>query len=334
MNWQQLGQSESRHEVRLRWLALAGLLVTCAMWGSSFSAIKICGEILVAGAAVTCPAFGPLMLTALRFAAALPLALLLFGRFAPWQLKRSDIRPLLQVGLAMTFGFLTQAAGLAWTTATVSAFLTSLTVCVVPVLEWFLLGRAPSLRLGLAVLLATAAVCIMTLPGTAGPSLGPGELLTLMCALGFSFQVLWTGEAARQVGVARLTLSGFLMTGAASWLCLLVLFPRGVQTATRSIVWGPQAVRFWRYFVWVVLGPTIGAMTMMNISQRYVRPTEAAVIYTTEPLFAAAFALLLRGRSELLGAAGLAGATLILVADLLAALPEQTPSGGVLQQQG
>jgi len=44
------------------------------------------------------------------------------------------------------------------------------------------------------------------------------------------------------------------------------------------------------------------------------------VIYTTEPVFAAIFAWALLGASESLGTWGLAGAGLMLVADLLAAV--------------
>ncbi|MCX7591144.1 MAG: DMT family transporter [Kiritimatiellae bacterium] len=315
----------------VRLSAIVGLLVTCAVWGSSFSSIKICGEILAAGTpAGTSPAFGPLFLTALRFTAALPVAIVLFRGSRPWQINHAQLGPVLKVGLAMAAGFLTQAAGLAWATATISAFLTSLTVCAVPGLEWAFFKKIPTLRLFLAVLLATMAVSLMSLPGARRWAFGPGEILTLLCAMFFALQVVWTGDSARRVGVGRLTVACFAITGLISWILLFTAFPACSRSAILYVVYEGPARRFWRHFAWIVLGPTLGAMTTMNACQRHVRPTEAAVIYTTEPLFAALFALVLRGREELLGAAGFVGAGLILAADLLAALPEKFSASATL----
>ena len=67
-------------------------------------------------------------------------------------------------------------------------------------------------------------------------------------------------------------------------------------------------------------------MVLMNIFQRYLRPTEAAVVYTSEPVFAAIFAVLFIGMTELPGLLGLLGAALMLGANLLVALkPRKLP---------
>ncbi len=218
----------------------------------------------------------------------------------------------------MCAGFVIQAAGLGYTTATVSAFLTSLVVLGTPLLEWLVLKRRTTWRLATAVALATVAVALLTLarPGAGKLAFGAGEALTLLCVLAYSFQVLWTGDAADRLGPGVLTFGSFAIVAAVSWLVLLVAWPTRIVPAIAAAAVDPT---FLWLFALLVLGATVGAMGLMNAFQRYLRPTEAAVIYTTEPVFAAMFAWMLRGADEALGRWGLIGAGLMLVADLLAA---------------
>ncbi|HOX08745.1 MAG TPA: DMT family transporter [Planctomycetota bacterium] len=298
------------------------LLGSSLLWGTSFINIKLCGQALQSGAAEgTGAAFGPMLLTALRFTVAVPLLLVCWPETRRSFAGLRERALLLRIAVCMAAGFLIQAAGLAYTTATISAFITSVGVCLVPFLEWSFHRRKPSWRLALAVLLATGAVGMMTLgKAPAGPrawAFGAGEVLTLICVVAFSFQVLWTGEATERMGAAQLTVGTFAFTGLASWLCVLAVWPREVPGALAAAA---ASWTFWALFAVIVLGATIGAMVLMNVFQRHVRPTEAAVIYTTEPVFAGVFAWTLRPKEEALGPAGFIGAGLMLVADLLAAV--------------
>jgi len=320
-----------------RGAAIAGLLGTTVLWGTSFATVKICGELLNSGASAgTSQAFGPLLLTALRFTAALPILFVCWKEARACWPRRGDWGPLGKVSAAMTAGFLIQAAGLAWIPATLSAFLTSLTVCLTPVLEWLILRRRTSWRLALAVALAVGAVALMTFakpaepggsggPAAAGPGwhFGAGVALTVGCALAFSFQILWTGVVAERIGAARLTVGTFGALAAVGWAVVLLRWPAEVPGAMAKAVVSPK---FWGLLAVMVLGATVGAMVLMNVYQQYVRPTEAAVIYTGEPVFAGIFAWVLRGKQEALGLCGLLGAGLMLAADLLAAVrPGEKP---------
>jgi drug/metabolite transporter (DMT)-like permease len=254
-----------------------------------------------------------------------PLLLVFWKETRAWPAWGLGRGLLLRVALAMAAGFLVQAAGLAFTTATVSAFITSVGVCLVPFLEWFFHRRRPSWRLALAVILAVAAVALITMgkPSAGEPvwAFGLGEVLTLLCVVAFAFQVLWTGEATERVGAAQLTVGTFAFTALVSWTAVLCTWPGQVPGALGAAAVSPVC---WGLFAVIVVGATIGAMVLMNVFQRHVRPTEAAVIYTSEPVFAGIFAWPLaravQGRDESLGPLGLCGAGLMLVADLLAAV--------------
>ena len=302
--------------------AILALLGSSLLWGTSFINIKICGGALQSGAAPgTSPAFGPMLLTAVRFTVAVPLLLLLWPEARRFFADLRERGLLLRVSVCMAAGFLIQAAGLAYTTATISAFITSVGVCLVPFLEWFFHRRRPSWRLALAVTLATGAVGLMTWSKAPADGsswgFGLGEILTLICVVAFSFQVLWTGEATERMGAAQLTVGTFAFTGLASWACVLAAWPGQVPgaLAAAAVSW-----QFWLLFAVIVVGATIGAMVLMNVFQRHVRPTEAAVVYTSEPVFAGIFAWALRPKQESLGILGFVGAGLMLLADLLAAV--------------
>jgi len=161
-------------------------------------------------------------------------------------------------------------------------------------------------------------------PGAAaGAGFGLGEMLTLACAVAFSFQVLWTGQSSERLGAGRLTVGSFLVLAVAGWAIILVGWPSRVLPALGAVA---GSAVFWGCFAVIVVLATITAMVLMNVYQRHVRPTEAAVVYTTEPVFAGVFAWMLRGSKEALGLYGFLGAGLMLAADLLAAVrPGEKP---------
>lgn len=295
--------------------AVVMLVLTCALWGTSFAIVKICGEIIMGFAAPgTSKAFGPVLLSALRFTFGIPLLLLLWRESRTWRPARSDWLPLLQVAIPSTVGFLIQAAGLAFTTATISGFITGLCVCVTPGVEWMLLGKRPTWRLLGGVLLAIVGVAMLTLTRGGPITFGWGEALTLLCTFAFTLQIVYTGRSSEKLGAARLTLGTFVMIMVCAWLAVIVLGAGSIVPVLAGLAVNS---RFWMYFALLLFGSTIGAGMLMNTFQRYIRPSEAAIVYTTEPLFAGAFALVFIGMQELPGGWGLAGAALMIAANLL-----------------
>lgn len=296
-------------------LAVALLVVACALWGTSFASVKICGEIIVQSSLPgTSAAFGPILLTAVRFTLAVPLLFLFWGENRTWRPKRTDLKPVLQVAIPMAVGFLTQSAGLAFTTATISGFITGLCVCVTPVFEWMILGKRPTRLLVAGVVLAIAGVALMTLTRSGPMAFGWGETLTLICTFAFTLQIIYTGQSSEKLGAPRLTLGTFVIVAAAGWIAALVLSPGSVVGALGGLA---VSARFWLFFVLILLGATIGASLLMNAFQRYIRPSEAAIVYTTEPLFSGAFAVLFIGMQELPSGWGLVGAGLMIAANLV-----------------
>jgi drug/metabolite transporter (DMT)-like permease len=145
-------------------LALVGLLLVTASWGSTFFMLR--------GVVSRMPAADFL---AVRFILATAVVWVLAPR-AVRALSREDRRRALVLGLLYGAAQLLQTVGLNTTSASVSGFITGLYVVLTPLLAAVLLRARLGRRVWAAVALATAGLAMLSLQGVA---MGSGEVLTL-----------------------------------------------------------------------------------------------------------------------------------------------------------
>jgi drug/metabolite transporter (DMT)-like permease len=265
-------------------LALAGLL-----FGSTF---------LVVQGAVERASVAPFL--AVRF---------LFGAAVLWPLARrrpatpGELGAGVLAGLTLLGGFLLQTTGLRSTTAATSAFITYLLVVLVPVMTTVRSRRLPSAHVVAGVVLAVAGLYLLA-GGVRG--LGRGELLTLGCAFFFALHIVVLGEVSARHDPLRLTMWQAVTVGVA---CLVpgALAPGGY--CFDGGVWAAAA--------FCGVGATAAAFWCMAWAQRVVPEAQAAIILLLEPVSAGVLGELV---GDHLGARRLAGATLILVAVVVAEL--------------
>jgi len=275
--------------------ARAALLVATLVWGATF--------VVVQNALEDLPVFH---LLAYRFA----LGALLLG---PLFLRRrpADLRPLLRdgvlIGLVLFAGYAFQTAGLLWTTPSRSAFLTGLSVLLVPALGWGI-GTARPRPLAVAgVLAAAAGLWVLTRP--AGPGAGgfnAGDALTVGCAVSFAGHILLVERAMGRHRVAPLAVVQFAVVAAVSAPALLLDPPTRAQLTANSV------------FAVLVTGvlATAVAFACQLYAQRRLGAVETSVLLTMEPVVAVLVSIAI-GR-ESLTAGLLAGGSLILVGMLFA----------------
>jgi len=282
------------------------LFATTLFWGSSFLA-------MLWGMRGLEPAVGaraaPFAFLFLRFLAAIPMHAAVF----PGSLRALS-RPTILAGLLLAVpfnaGFILQGVGLRHTTSTISAFLTSLFVVLTP-----LLGRAffrerlvPATLAG--GLISIAGVWILTDP--AG-GLGPGEILTLLCAVAFAFQIQMTNVITRKHPPEAITLVMFASAVGASGLALLAL-GTGPGDLLRGLS-GPNVLWTTLYTAAVC---SVAAFWALNRYQRDISPTRAGVLYMLEPVVAALLAVALDG--EAMTPRKLLGGAVIVLGNLLCEL--------------
>lgn len=227
-------------------------------------------------------------------------------------------------GAAFTLGGLLQTIGLATISSSRSAFLTSLYVVFTPAISILLGWERANKMLACAVLLAVVGAAVITgmleINSAKGPTVeekggnqthileqhsarenshslassGWGDLLTVLSAVVFSVQILMVDHFAREMQPTKLTAGMFLGTT----LCgALALIPLPGQTLAQAFVWTSYLTNpvYLSITLTICLVCTLGPFHLMNKHQAKVGPTQAAVIYSLEPLFAAAAGTVLPG---------------------------------------
>ena len=277
-------------------MADLALLVLTLFWGTTFSLVKEALE----GASVS-------VFLSLRFGVAAAVIA------AVWAVRQDRVGPRLLghgalLGLAMLAGFWLQTLGLRHTTPSRSAFITGLSVLIVPFIARFHLGRRVRLASWAGVALAVVGLLVLTRPfGEATPpEVRLGDLLTFGCALAFAFQIVFTAEWSPRHPLAPFVGLQVAVTLAGALLSILV---EGARLAPAS------PVRFAGVVAFTGVVMTAGAFFVMNWAQRHTTAVRAALIFSLEPVTAALFSAWYW--KEPLGPFELAGGGLIVLGVVL-----------------
>ena len=247
-------------------LATLGLVIMTAVWGSTFVLIKdVVSRMPVAD------------FLAVRFTIAALAMLLLFPRQVG-RLGRAQILHGLLLGVIYGIGQLLQTWGLALISPSVSGFATGMYVVFTPILALVLLRKRVAGMVWLAVALATVGLALLTLNGF---EVGLGVWLTLASAMCYALHIVLLGQWSRQGEAFGLSA---VQVVAIALVCLLATAPHGPSL--------PPDPGAWVAILYMALIAGAGAMVMQTWAQSHLPATRAAIVMTTEPVFAAAFAVL------------------------------------------
>ena len=216
-----------------------------------------------------------------------------------------------------------QADALAYTAASTSAFLTQAYCIILPLWACLRLRKRPATRVIISTLLVLIGGAILAGLRPDHFKLGRGEIETLGAAFLFTFQILAL-ENPRYRGNRGLPVTFVMFLGIAILLLPVTLLTAPTLASCFTVGASTQA------FVMIAtlaLFCSVGGYLLMNIWQPRVSATEAGLIYTSEPVFTAIFALFLpsllgsfigsRYENETLSNTLLIGGSLILAANLL-----------------
>lgn len=273
-------------------LATLGLVAVTTIWGSTFFLIKdLVGRM------------PPADFLAVRFAIAGVAMLALFHRTL-LRLSRTEWRQGIALGVVYGIAQLLQTHGLEHTSASISGFATGMYVVFTPLLGTVLLRQRLPSTTWIAVLLAVGGLALLALRGF---SLGYGVALTLASALLYAVHIVGLGTWSRPGHAFALSTVQMLVIAA---VCLLATVPRGPML--------PPDAKAWLAVVYMALAAGAGAMLMQTWAQAHLSATRAAIVMTTEPVFAAGFAVAFGG--EALTWRMLVGGVLVLAAMYLVEL--------------
>lgn len=291
-------------QARTRVIATVLLLAMTASWGSTFFLIK--------DLVVHIPSADFLVV---RFAIAATAMCLVFHRQMR-ALPPSAVRAAVLLGGLYGSAQLLQTTGLEHTSASVSGFVTGAYVVLTPILGALLLRERLPGAMWVAVLLATVGLGVLSLRGFA---IGLGESLTLAAALLYALHIIGLGRWSTP---AQATGMACVQAAVISLVALVAALPGGITL--------PATGGQWVSLVYMALVAGAFALWAQTWAQAHVHPTRAAIVMTTEPVFAALFAVLFGGES-LTGRMLLGGAlvlTAMYVSELRGRGTESGPIGG------
>lgn len=274
------------------------LLLVALIWGSAF-----------VGQSVGMAGVGPLTFTGVRFMlgamVVLPLAWREHARLRATGRPpgRAEIAGVGALGALLFAGVTMQQVGLLSTTVTNAGFLAALYVPLVPMIAWTLRHRAPGGPVWLGAVGCSAGTWLMT--GAAAAPLSRGDLWIIASSVPWALHVLTVGRIADRLhGPFRVACGQFIVCAALSLALGLAVEPvsaEGLREASGALL----------YCGIVSVG--VG-FTLQVIGQRRAHPADAAVILSSETVFAAMFGAWFMG--DRLDGAGLCGAALILASIL------------------
>lgn len=274
------------------------LLAASFFWGTTFVA-QILGM----------DGLGPYTYAAARFA----LGVLFIG--ALWFLYRdkraeqrragtfrSGFRAGIPVGLAMFIGVTLQQVALLYTTAGKTAFITTVYIVLVPFAAVLLGQRVRAVQWGGAIL-AFAGVYFLSAHGEI--TINTGDLLVLICSFFWMAQILLIDRYARAVDAIE--------------LCFMQMIVCTIGSAVLAVIYESFAwIDIWGAAIPILYAGLFScgvAYTCQILGQAYVEPTQAAILMSTEAIFAAAAGWLILGETmsgvQLLGCALLLGGALM-----------------------
>lgn len=276
-------------------LATLALLAMTACWGSTFFLIK---DLLERVPTVD--------FLAVRFLLAGG-AMLLIAPRAVVRLAPDVRRRALVLGALYGVGQILQTAGLAHTPASVSGFITGLYVVATPLFAAAVLRTRITPATWGAVVLATTGLAVLTLDGF---SIGYGEAITLVAALLYAAHIVALGAWSRPADALGMSILQILVIAAICLVAALVSGEPGIVL--------PERGTDWLNLVYMALFAGAAALLAQTWAQAHLPATRSAIIMSTEPVFAAFFAVLLGGES--LTVRMLGGGLLVLAAMLVVEL--------------
>lgn len=291
------------------------LLITAAIWGSAFVAQRVGMDYI-----------GPFTYSGIRFLigglALIPVALWI----KQWQAKKAAARKLaglelpadhvpsdstglikasLICGIVLFGGVTLQQVAMVYTTAGKGGFITSLYIVLVPLMGLAFKQKAgPGIWLGAFIALAG----LYLLSVKSDFTLSYGDFLMLLGAFFWAGHVLVIGWVAPRYDPVVLSILQFLICGVLSMVCA-VLF--------EVIVWADIKLAM-NSILYAALMSTAIAYTLQVVAQQNAKPSHAAIIFSSEAMFAVLAGWLIL--DEVLTARGMWGCALILAGMLISQL--------------
>tara|TARA_B100001113_G_scaffold94317_1_gene75495 strand:- start:246 stop:1184 length:939 start_codon:yes stop_codon:yes gene_type:complete len=303
--------------------AALGLFFVTLLWGGTFVWMKQAMNSLDAEIAQYSTTAVVGVIVSARFFIAF-VALLPFSSTARAALtSKEDWHGGLILGGLMLAGFVLQMIGIDSVSPSVSAFLTSLYVVFTAILSIKISDRKPTRMMIVGVALATFGAGFIDGP----PHIvwGRGELLTVACALFFALHIIYTDRITKQLNPIAVTSTSFLVLVLGAGIIAIVA---AGGLAVFESAWQDGVVL---PLLCLGLFGSLACILMLNIFQKHLNPTHAAIIYSFEPVWATLYGWQ-QGMVEI--SIWLAMGLLLLLGNIIVELDESSSADHLSEEAG
>ncbi len=281
-------------------IAIILLILTTVLWGSTFIITKTVTKEV--------PIF---LYLSLRYIIALIGFAPIFTRLR--KINKKIIWMGIVSGAIYYFAVAFQTVGLQTTSAGKAGFITGLNCIMVPFLTWMIFKKKEiNLRIWIAVTLSVVGMAFLLLEGNAKVIIG--DILVLICAVFCAFFIVFNDKYVQVVDVY---LYSVLQLATLAILCLVtsLLFNETYDLFNARM-------EFW--FIMFYMGFIATTLTFLfqNWSQQHQGPSQTAIIFTLEAVFAVLFASFLIG-NEILSLQAWIGCGMIFIAILIAVVKNE-----------
>lgn len=284
-----------------KWLAIGGLILVTVIWGGGFVASDM-----------ALGSMKPFQIMMVRFL----LASVLMGMISMGQHKKEGklekragaIKAGILMGIALFAGFALQIIGLQYTTPSKNAFLTALNVVIVPFIALIILKKKVGMKGIIGAIMSVIGVALLSLNGNLTLSLGDG--LTLLCAVGFAFQIFFTGEFVKKYPASVLNMVQMITAFVLSAVSLVIFGENDFQVTTQG----------WLSVLYLGVISTTVCYLLQTACQKYVDETKAAIVLSMESVFGTIFSIIIL--HEVITLRMVIGCAIILAAVIISNLSE------------
>ena len=249
-------------------LAQFSLVITALIWGATF--------IIVKDALSQSP---PFYFSFFRFFIGAVIMIFLLDRSTIFEKKA--LYPAVVCGLFLFSGYSFQNFGLINTTPTLSAFITSVSVLMVPIILAVFQIEKVKIKIWIAILIACFGIQLLTPNGLTG--LGIGDKLTFGCALSFAIHIILQGRYIRNL--SSIINFFFIQSMVVAILSLI----SGILFEDFSSIHFDSSLLI-AFLITGVLATTV-ALLIMIWAQTILSAPQTAIIIILEPVFAALFSV-------------------------------------------
>lgn len=275
------------------------LIGVVIIWGYTFPVIKNVLE-----------SISPFTFLSYRFFLALSIVYLIFRN----RLKSIDLLTIKKgflIGSFLFLGYFGQTVGTQFTTATKTAFITGISVVIVPIISFFWIREKIRRNSAIGVTLAVIGLWLMNTNG-AIYHINIGDSLVFLGAIGFALYIVGVDVYTRKMDYVQLV---FIQLGTVcllSFIAAIIFEKNAINLSYDFSVW-------WAIIINGVFATAL-AFYLQNRFQKYSSPTKIAIIFSAEPVFGAIFSYLILG--ETIGIFGILGGLAIFLGMCIAQIEQ------------